>query len=209
MSSKKIEAFPSDTIRAMFNATGSLAYLFDREGKILDTNKEGALLFSKTPEEIIGKNMSDILKKNDFKRIYSLADKVFRSKESLNYKRERNGRFFEVTLSPIFNSKNEAKQICMFARDITDLKRTEKALAAVETAGKACHEMNQPLQVILGNIALLKRSIKEDDPANRFLNTLTIQTNRLRKITEKLTHLTRHETKKHIKGTVFDIDQAK
>jgi signal transduction histidine kinase len=99
-------------------------------------------------------------------------------------------------------------RICAFTGDITDLKKTERVFTAIETAGGICHEMNQPLQVILGNLELLKLKIGEDDPNIKLINTILSQTEKIGMITKKLTHITRYETKKYVKGTIFDIDRS-
>ncbi|MFH2058748.1 MAG: PAS domain S-box protein [Pseudomonadota bacterium] len=195
-------------IRTMINATDSMVYLFDLKGKILDMNQEGARLFKKNSEEMIGKNFKPFFSESDFSRLTWLVKKVKDTKESLSYQRTRDDRYFEVSLYPVFNKKEEVTRICVFAKDITDLKQTEKVLAAIETAGGICHEMNQPLQVILGNLELLKMNVKGNDPNLKFINALMAQTDRLGKITQKLTHITRYETKKYIKGTIFDIDRS-
>ncbi len=49
------------TIRAMINATDSLIYLFDIKGIIINLNTPGALLFNKTPKEMIGKKFKNFL----------------------------------------------------------------------------------------------------------------------------------------------------
>lgn len=196
------------TIRTMINATNSLVFLTDLQGNILNLNRQGAQLFNKVPDEMMGKNFKDYLDENDFSRIHSIAFKVVDSKKSITYQRTREDRNYEVSLYPVFNQEDEVNQICIFARDITDLKRTEKVFAAIETAGGICHEMNQPLQVILGNLELLKLNLPKDDTNQQFIDTLVKHTERLGIITKKLTHITRYETKKYIKGTIFDIDKS-
>ena len=195
-------------IRAMIDATTSLVYLFDLKGTILDMNQAGARLFKKTSEEMIGKNFKFFFKDIDYSRLSWLVRQVKDTKKSVSYQRIRDDRYYDVSLYPVFNKKEEVTRVCVFAKDITDLKQTEKVLAAIETAGAICHEMNQPLQVILGNLELLKMNIEENDPNHKFINALMAQTDRLGKITQKLTHITRYETKEYIKGTIFDIDKS-
>jgi len=81
-------------------------------------------------------------------------------------------------------------------------------LAAIETAGGICHEMNQPLQVILGNLEILKMNLKKNDPNLKLINVILSQTQKIGLITKKLTHITRYETKGYMKGTIFDIDKS-
>lgn len=196
------------TIRAMINATSNLVYLFDLKGRIIDMNLRGAALFKKTPEEMIGRLFVDFFSENDFTRIKTLVTKVVTTRESLSYQKERDDKTYEINIYPVFNDDNRVDLICIYGKDITDLKKTEKVFAAIETAGGICHEMNQPLQVILGNLELLKLNIAKDDPSRKLIDVLMAQTDRLGAITKKLTHITRYETKEYIKGTIFDIDKS-
>ena len=196
------------TILAMFNATDSLIYLFDIKGNIINVNTPGALLFNKTPQEMIGKNFKIFFNENDFSRLRMLVDKVIKTCKPISYQKNRDEKYYEINLYPIFNNSNHVDGICAFANDITDLKKTEKVFAAIETAGGICHEMNQPLQVILGSLELLKLNIEDDDPNIGLIDKILSQTEKLGMITKKLTHITRYETKEYLKGTIFDIDKS-
>jgi PAS domain S-box-containing protein len=195
-------------MRAMINSTDSLVYLFDLKGKIITLNTPGAKLFKKTPQEMVGKNFKNFFSENDYSRISTLVKKVVETHKPVHYQAGREKRFYDVTLYPVLNSSNRVDRICAFTGDITDLKKTERVFTAIETAGGICHEMNQPLQVILGNLELLKLKIGEDDPNIKLINTILSQTEKIGMITKKLTHITRYETKKYVKGTIFDIDRS-
>jgi len=196
------------TIRAMINATKSMVYLFDIKGVIKNLNTPGALLFDKSPDEMIGKSFKKFLGENDFSRLSVLVRDVVENQEPVSYQKERKGRYYDVHLYPVFNEFDQVDRICVFANDITDLKQTEKAFAAIETAGAICHEMNQPLQVILGSLEIMKMTMEKNDPNLTLINTLLSQTEKLGQITKKLAHITRYETKEYVKGTIFDIDKS-
>ncbi len=196
------------TIRAMINATSSMVYLIDLQGIIIDMNPQGARRLSKTPAQLIGEKINLIFPEDEHDLIISMSNRVVETQDSLNYQKNRDGRYYDITFYPVFNKKKEVDRICIFTRDITDLKMTEKVLAAVETAGGVCHEMNQPLQVILGNLELLRLNLEKDDPNQKFIDVLMNQTERLGIITKKLAHITRYETKEYIKGTIFDINRS-
>jgi len=196
------------TIRAMINATDSLVYLFDIKGNIINLNTPGALLFDKTPEEMIGKNFKSSFGENDFSRLSVLVNEVVENHTPIHYQKEKDGKYYDVNLYPVFNESDCVDRICVFANDVTDLKKTEKVFTAIETAGGICHEMNQPLQVILGNLELLRLNMEKDDPNIKIINMILSQTEKLGLITKKLTHITRYETKGYVKGTIFDIDKS-
>ena len=157
---------------------------------------------------MIGKNFKIFFKKKEFSRLGVLIKDVVENQEPVSYQKESRGRHYDVQLYPVFNEYDQVDRICVFANDITDLKQTEKAFAAIETAGGICHEMNQPLQVILGNLEIIKMNMKKTDPNLALVNTILSQTEKLGQITKKLAHITRYETKGYIKGTIFDIDKS-
>lgn len=196
------------TIRAMINTTNSMVFLFHIDGTIIKVNTAGATMFDKLPEEMVGENCKSFFEENDYTRIRAIADEVARTQRSLNYQRARDDRFYDVNLHPVINKSGEADRICVFVNDITDLKKTEKVLAAIETAGAVCHEMNQPLQVIIGNLELLKMGIEPDSPNLKFIENTLEQAEKIGTITKKLTHITHYETKAYMQGTIFDIDRS-
>ena len=196
------------TIRTMINVTNSLVYLSDRKGVIVNLNKSAALLFNKTPREMIGKNFKLFFSENDFTRLRMMVTQVFKTSKPINNQRDRDEKYLDIHLYPVFNGENHVDMICTFINDITDLRKTQKVFAAIETAGAICHEMNQPLQVMLGSLELLRLNIGKDDPNIKLINRVFSQTEKLGLITKKLTHITRYETKKYLQGTIFDIEKS-
>ena len=81
----------------------------------------------------------------------------------------------------------------------------EKLQGVLETAGAACHELNQPLQYIY----LLLSEAMEENPESSSLVEMKKQLDRLREITGKLEHVTVYRAKDYIKGEmIIDIDNA-
>jgi len=81
----------------------------------------------------------------------------------------------------------------------------EKLQGVLETAGAACHELNQPLQYIY----LLLSEAMEESPGSSSLAEMKKQLDRLKEITSKLEQVTVYQTKDYIKGEkIIDIDKA-
>ncbi len=196
------------TIKAMIDATNSLVYLVDMDGKIINLNRSGAELFNMTPEQMTGKNFKSFLSENDVSKLTMLANKVIQTGRALNYSKQINKKHYDVQLHPVPDESGKIAQICVFVNDISEIKKSERLLAAIETAGGICHEMNQPLQVILGNLELCSLNMKKDDPNLNLINTAMSHTQKLGSITKKLTNITRYETKEYIRGTILDIDKS-
>ena len=70
---------------------------------------------------------------------------------------------------------------------VDELNETERKM--ILSARKACHELNQPLQYIMGAIQLILLDISAEDPAYKIMNGLQQQSERMAQITTDLMHL--------------------
>lgn len=88
------------------------------------------------------------------------------------------------------------------------LAEKEKLNGVIEMAGAVCHEMNQPMQVVLGLSEFLLMDIREDNPLYKNIQKIKDQIDRMGGITKKLMNITIYETKSYLKGKIIDIDKA-
>ena len=101
--------------------------------------------------------------------------------------------------------------------DISWRKRAEKGLlqreklqAVVEMAGAVCHEMNQPMQAVLVELAecAVMGEFKKNTVKHR-VERIQQHLNALRNMSRKLMHITRYETRDYLEGEkIIDIDKA-
>ncbi|MCJ8329263.1 MAG: hypothetical protein HRT89_06245 [Lentisphaeria bacterium] len=77
-----------------------------------------------------------------------------------------------------------------------------------ELAGAACHELNQPLQVITGYAELLLMQLKDDDEKYSKIKILKEQADKLAELTKKLNGITKYETQNYINDRIIDIDKS-
>ncbi|WDP89159.1 MAG: PAS domain-containing protein [Desulfobacter sp.] len=110
---------------------------------------------------------------------------------------------------------NQEDVVLLSIEDITDIKaheqtrmEKEKMAAAVQTAGAVCHEINQPLMVIMGMAEILLEDIPSDDPRHAQLTEIKIQADRLGDITKQLMTLTEYRTKPYLKKQILDIKES-
>ncbi len=91
-----------------------------------------------------------------------------------------------------------------------DLKDREKFQGVVEMAGAICHELNQPLQGILGLSELLLMDLDPKDPSYETANEIIKEVERLGVITHRLMTITRYRTKTYMNGrkVIVDIENA-
>ncbi len=85
----------------------------------------------------------------------------------------------------------------------------ERLEGVLEMAGAACHEFNQPLQALLGYSDLLREDLPKDSPLLEDIRKIKLSIDQLARITRKIMHVTKYETKEYIEGSkIIDIDKA-
>lgn len=78
-----------------------------------------------------------------------------------------------------------------------------------QLAGAAAHELNQPLQAILGTCELLARLDPSDPAAERSRVRLQTSAAQMAQIVQKIGHITHYETKSYVGETeIVDLDTA-
>jgi len=85
----------------------------------------------------------------------------------------------------------------------------ERLAGVLEMAGAAAHELNQPLQVALGNAELLASRMSSEDPSFRYVAKLRDEIERMTEIGQKIANISRYEVKKYPGDIhIVDIDKA-
>jgi phosphoserine phosphatase RsbU/P len=83
-------------------------------------------------------------------------------------------------------------------RSIVELKHEliskQKMQGALELAGAICHELNQPLQVILGYSEMLADEMPQDHPDRETIMEMQHASQRIGSLTRRLMNITRYET---------------
>ncbi len=97
-------------------------------------------------------------------------------------------------------------------RRVSDLQKSliekEKLKGIVEIAGAVCHELNQPMQAVLGYTELLLMDLSEDAPLYERIKAIKSQVDRMVTITKKMMTTTRYKTKDYLNGKIVDLENA-
>jgi PAS domain S-box-containing protein len=89
------------------------------------------------------------------------------------------------------------------------LQSTERQAVAVELAGAAAHELNQPLTSILGYAEMLRRHIGEADVNRKPVDVICRETERMAAIVRKIGQITAYQTKAYVGGSqILDLDSG-
>lgn len=85
----------------------------------------------------------------------------------------------------------------------------EKFKGIIELAGSICHELNQPLHVIMGYADMMVMGTGKDSEIFRQAKIISEQAERMGNITEQLMNLTKTKTKKYIGNTnILDLKRS-
>lgn len=125
-------------------------------------------------------------------------------------------RDFLFSLAPIKNPKGKIIGIVAVLSDLTEKNKAvrdclikEKLKSALETAGGVCHEFNQPLQALSGNLEILSVKLDTSSEALYHIEKAVAQIERMRNITDKLQGITRYETIPYIgNNNIIDISKC-
>jgi DNA-binding response OmpR family regulator len=83
----------------------------------------------------------------------------------------------------------------------------EKLKSVLSMSGTICHELNQPLQYLLGVSQLLLMDLEKSTPAFQKVTKMKAQIDRMGEITKKLMYLNRVEACSYLGDTrIFSID---
>jgi PAS domain S-box-containing protein len=89
------------------------------------------------------------------------------------------------------------------------LEVSQKQVVAMELAGAAAHELNQPLTSVMGYAQVLLRKLDPGDVHLAAVKTILDEADRMAAIVRKLGGLTRYETKSYVGGAqIIDLDRS-
>jgi len=119
----------------------------------------------------------------------------------------RNFRITTTYISLIEMPPSEQEICIVTIEDMTELKKKECLAAASETIGAICHEMNQPLQAIMGNVELLAKLQLEDGALAR-IEKICREIERIKSINSQLMNVTSYQTKPYLSTKILDIERS-
>jgi len=78
----------------------------------------------------------------------------------------------------------------------------------LEMAGAVCHELNQPMTVVSVNSEIISENMDKNQLKEK-IDNIKSEIRKMSKITRKLMHITRYETREYLNGRIIlDIDKS-
>ena len=217
----RLKQLDQDWTRIFFGTAAVGISLVDQEGTYLKINRAWADYTGYAESEAIGGSMFDFIDPEEPEINGQLLGKL-KSGEQDSFQCERrlvrkDGTALpvETVASAVRGGDGKIVEILLVDVDITErvmvqeerIER-EKLQSAVETAGALCHELNQPLQVLLGRVEMMLKGY-DRQTAQRHLGSIEQEVIRMMEMTRKLERITRYKTQPYLaESRIMDIDRS-
>ena len=176
------------------------------EGLILIESSAAVLTANNSARDIFGDNMEHrsilhIYRDADFQRAVSRC----LAGENVEIMTERAGRFFSVSLSPVYSGAAARGAVILF-RDATERYRAEKQRR--EFSANVSHELKTPLTTISALSEMIENGIAKESDVKSFAARITEQSGRLLALIDDIIRLSEFDEGGVAKeDTVFDLKE--
>jgi PAS domain S-box-containing protein len=120
------------TARGLLDATQESLLLLDSEGIVIASNHTAAQRLQKSPEELIGTNLFDLVPKNILESRKAHFNSVSQTGTPADFEDTREGIVFHNSYFPVKGKTGEITGVAIFAQDITKRKRAEETVIKSE-----------------------------------------------------------------------------
>jgi len=203
-----------DMEEILFSMPAGIMIIDQKTHKILEANSQAVALIGKSYDQIIGATCHGFVCPSEECQcpITDLNQTIDKSERKLL---TSDGKAIPIIKSVVKSTMGGRECFIECFTDITEQKdleqerlKKEKLQGVIETAGAVCHELNQPLQTILGSAELIMMNSEDDNFNFNKLKTIKDQVDRMGKITKKLMGITEYETMGYLDGKIIDINKA-
>ena len=191
-------------LRAIFNGTAIGIALVDMEGRLVESNPALQEILGYSGEELCGMVFTDFTHPDDAMTVGNLHRELVAGKRD-RYKTEnryirKDGRkvWANLTVSLVRGASDEPQFAIGMVEDITEQKQIQAALLQAEKlaiAGKLAaslaHEINNPLQSVIGCLGLAKETLAEGGDVSQYLRVAHEELRRVARIVAQLRDLNR------------------
>jgi len=183
--------------RSLVESADDMIYTMDVDCNILSVNQYWTRLTGHSAEEVVGKNIMDIIEYKTPENVSSIVGKALETSET--FVREECIRignreyWLDTKYKPVLTNENRISAVLVISRDITEHKmmedqlfHTEKLASLGSLSAGVAHEMNNPIAIILGFTEILLERFPENSKEHEILKTIERQGNNCKRIIENL-----------------------
>ena len=189
--------------RSLVENANDIIFTISPEGKILSMNRYGSEFFCKTPAEVVGKDIAQLLPPGSADVLLQANTEILETKVSrrINCKAAVDDaeKWVNISLSGLVDEWGNVYKVLGIGRDVTQRRKNEEQMIYTEKlasmgtlAAGVAHEINNPLAIILGFTDMLLDKRFEDPEAYDILKTIEKQALNAKRVVEKLLSFARH-----------------
>ncbi len=183
--------------RSLVESADDMIYTMDVDCNILSVNRYWTRLTGHSAEEVVGKNIVDIIEYKTPDNVCSIIGKALETSET--FVREEcimigeREYWLDTKYKPVLTNGDQISAVLVISRDVTEQKmmedqlfHTEKLASLGSLSAGVAHEMNNPIAIILGFTEILLERFPEDSKEHEILKTIERQGNNCKRIIENL-----------------------
>lgn len=161
-----------ETERALINSPADMAVLLDPEGTILNINDNFARLLGRSPPDLLGSCVWDLMPPEVTPTRRNYFDQAIQSHAPVRFEEQRGPRWYDSEVNPVLSRQGTVLRLAVMARDITERKIAEEQLKEYsETLKRSnedlelfavviAHDLQEPIRTIIAYTQLLLTELK-------------------------------------------------
>jgi two-component system NtrC family sensor kinase len=198
-------------LRAILDGSAVGIALSDMEGRIVESNPALQIMLGYNGDELLGRDLANLTSPEDAAIDLALFEELVGGQRD-QYTAEKHyackdGRIIwgNVTVSLVKGEGGKPLYVISLIEDVTERKKMQEALLSAEklaVAGRMgaslAHEINNPLQSVIGCLGLVEKSMAEGGDPGRYLSVARQELRRAASIVTQLRDMSRlsHQTRK-------------
>jgi PAS domain S-box-containing protein len=196
-------------IRAIFEQAGIGIVVLDRDGRLGESNHRLCEMTGYSEQELKGRPFADYVLPEEvetqlswYRHHFETGGKAQPARQEMQFRRkDGQWRWANVTISLVRQATENPQFAIAMAEDITEQKQTLEALIHAEKlattgrlAASLAHEINNPLQSVLGCLGLAEQQLAAGRDVGPYLQMATQELKRLAGIVAQLRDLNRQSS---------------
>lgn len=131
-------------LQLLLEGTGEAVLLLDPEGVIANCSASASIRLGLPQKELVGRNIWELLGETVSRPRKRHVRQVFVTGEPVRHLDEREGLWNDYSIYPVFDDSRSVKQVAVYSRDVTNLK---KALDELQVARRAIENTSNPIAI--------------------------------------------------------------